>query len=499
MERLIRLLADVSPRTYDLHRLKQQSTARFHRKWDDILAKYSQIDDNAELDEIDLSTGQIITDNGHLRSMLGAEYEEHNALSDIWSPGYDDESEQSEPKESTCRKLHVSSSPLSRTRQGLDSPRSDNLLILGWSRESLPVKPLLPLKRRSPLKDGAWSLKLSRTSSSSPLKRMTTEVSPPSLPTPTTRKGVYTYHSSSEIGEVKLHDPSEDIDNFDDSGYSLDSHYDPGSLDLYSCAFPECSFCSELKSQYRDHLLRSHVPLLQRIGYPIGELRRLPQPDSEAVLELTILKLALHFPLLVELPDVPFVCGRRLNIKNQTRTCRRVFFLVDGCRHHRLHGRCSARKQVLRCPVLGCDFICDEDYTMLTSHMNVHLQMTSSRSKRDIGETLQDSQNDSQNHRESTLNETVDFHCESTETSTQKKGRGVKPQRRKDSKSTISQKEHALPSSALPSSPEALLLKPDAVKLSIPSFDIKDLHSDDIPNFESLEKTHESIDELFQD
>lgn len=496
MERLIRLLADVSPRTYDLHRLKQQSTARFHRKWDDILAKYSQIDDTIELDEIDLSTGQIITDNGHLRSMLRAEYEEHNALSDIWSPGYDDEVEQLEPKDHILRISHASSSPLLRPRQGLDSPRSDNLLILGWSRESLPVRPALSLKRRSPLKDDTWSLKLSRTSSSSPLKHLTTQASPPLLPTPKMKRGVFADHSSSEIGGFTLLDGSDDIDNFDDSGYSLDSHYDAGSLDLYSCAFPRCSFCSELKSQYRDHLLCSHVPLLQRIGYPIGELRRLPHPDSEAVLELTILKLALHFPLLVELPDVPFVCGRRMTSKNQTRTCRRVFFLAEGCRHHKLHGRCSARRQVLRCPILGCDYICEEDYRMLKTHAKEHQQMTGSQRKRDVraGETLPGSQN----HSEPELIETVNTR-NIFRTHTEKNGRDANPPSGNHSKSRRSQNERPQPSSHQPNSPDALLLKPEAVKLSIPSFDIKDLHSNDIPNFESLEKTHESIDQLFED
>lgn len=75
----------------EITRLKSQSTQNFKNKWEEILAKYSQIDDEKESDEIDLATGEIIKDNGHLRS-LGARnnYEDRFMLdSDIWSLTYD--------------------------------------------------------------------------------------------------------------------------------------------------------------------------------------------------------------------------------------------------------------------------------------------------------------------------------------------------------------------------------------------------------------------------
>lgn len=75
----------------EITRLKSQSTQNFKNKWEEILAKYSQIDDEKESDEIDLATGQIIKDNGHLRS-LGARssFQDRFRLdSDIWSLTYD--------------------------------------------------------------------------------------------------------------------------------------------------------------------------------------------------------------------------------------------------------------------------------------------------------------------------------------------------------------------------------------------------------------------------
>ncbi|CCE79219.1 Piso0_001270 [Millerozyma farinosa CBS 7064] len=75
----------------EITRLKSQSTKNFKNKWEEILAKYSSIDDEKQSDEIDLATGEIIKDNGHLRS-LGARnsFEDGFRLdSDIWSLTYD--------------------------------------------------------------------------------------------------------------------------------------------------------------------------------------------------------------------------------------------------------------------------------------------------------------------------------------------------------------------------------------------------------------------------
>lgn len=54
--------------------LKKQSNKRFKDKWDEILHKYSQIDDEKESDEIDLITGKIVVDNGHLKSLQSDDY-----------------------------------------------------------------------------------------------------------------------------------------------------------------------------------------------------------------------------------------------------------------------------------------------------------------------------------------------------------------------------------------------------------------------------------------
>ncbi|CUM47752.1 uncharacterized protein AC631_01699 [Debaryomyces fabryi] len=75
----------------EINRLKKQSNNRFKSKWEEILEKYAQIDDGKESDEIDLVSGKIITDNGHLRSLRtdisGSTDVKFDG--DIWSVTYD--------------------------------------------------------------------------------------------------------------------------------------------------------------------------------------------------------------------------------------------------------------------------------------------------------------------------------------------------------------------------------------------------------------------------
>lgn len=74
-----------------INRLKEQSTKRFRSKWEEILQKYSEINDERESDEIDLASGEIITDNGHLKSLRSSVDNDTNSRfdGDIWSVTYD--------------------------------------------------------------------------------------------------------------------------------------------------------------------------------------------------------------------------------------------------------------------------------------------------------------------------------------------------------------------------------------------------------------------------
>lgn len=75
----------------EINRLKSQSNNRFKSKWEEILEKYAKIDDDKESDEIDLVSGKIITDNGHLRSLRTAINSNTDVKfdGDIWSVTYD--------------------------------------------------------------------------------------------------------------------------------------------------------------------------------------------------------------------------------------------------------------------------------------------------------------------------------------------------------------------------------------------------------------------------
>lgn len=73
----------------EINKLKLQSSSRFKDKWEEILLKYSQIDDEKESDEIDLASGKIITDNGHLKSLRSAGDDSNTRFDgDIWSETY---------------------------------------------------------------------------------------------------------------------------------------------------------------------------------------------------------------------------------------------------------------------------------------------------------------------------------------------------------------------------------------------------------------------------
>lgn len=74
-----------------IDRLKLQSNLRFRNKWENILEKYSSINDDKDSDEIDLHTGKILKDNGHLKSLRSTitGFDGARTENNIWSPTYD--------------------------------------------------------------------------------------------------------------------------------------------------------------------------------------------------------------------------------------------------------------------------------------------------------------------------------------------------------------------------------------------------------------------------
>lgn len=191
----------------NINYLKQQSNKRFKDKWEDILAKYSQIDDEKESDEIDLATGEITVDNGHLRSLVSDDYlvGRVNLEGSIWSEDY--------------------------------NPRSDRRRIQRESQARLDAKHELKLKLKE--KQSFHNVNVSRTTS--PLKTMHSNIPSDTLlelsPSPTKKQrnsptkfsSIYSKENSpismikrsqsSEISPSKLHLQNLSLaSNSDDTG-----------------------------------------------------------------------------------------------------------------------------------------------------------------------------------------------------------------------------------------------------------------------------------------
>ncbi|CCG23495.1 hypothetical protein CORT_0D06610 [Candida orthopsilosis Co 90-125] len=69
IEQLIEESSDKELFHAKLKRLEKESLRRFENKWTGIISKYSNINDDRESDEIDLVTGEIVTNNGHLNRL----------------------------------------------------------------------------------------------------------------------------------------------------------------------------------------------------------------------------------------------------------------------------------------------------------------------------------------------------------------------------------------------------------------------------------------------
>lgn len=69
--------------------LENQSLQRFKSQWDAIIDKYSKIDDSTQSDEIDIVTGELITNNGHLDKLNQNHNQEGDITKmDIWRQDY---------------------------------------------------------------------------------------------------------------------------------------------------------------------------------------------------------------------------------------------------------------------------------------------------------------------------------------------------------------------------------------------------------------------------
>lgn len=352
----------------DINKLKHESSAKFRRRWHEIIARYSEVDDTVESDEIDLHTGKVTIDNGHLRSMAedGQMINGVKIHGSIWAGDYDlgkiarEEDKVQRHKRKSKHKMRemLKSEDRFHTTSPFNTSDSevleDNLLLIGLS----PSKKIetSPLKRKASMLPRGYLLSspIKRSSSilhSSPIKSVGFN-SNDNLPT--------------KLDRARTKDSAKS--DHDELFSVVSDLTDSIQVALFSCAFPNCAFSSESKSAYRSHLLSRHTPELLRIGYPVPCTSH--EQDDIHIPELTILKLNLHFPLQLHIPEGPLECNKNISAGK----CKRTFLNPEQLtEHHKRYPKeCSTRRQILLCPLLGCAFMTDDGFEEWKAHVNTH-------------------------------------------------------------------------------------------------------------------------------
>lgn len=408
----------------EISKLKQQSTNRFKTRWEEILDKYSLIDDEKESDEIDLVTGDIITDNGHLRSLGGSDVNGIKMAGNIWAPTYDWEGEivrqkrneklqQDRKLKLKCKLKSLQLFDTQMSDPGNQEKRSylpDNLLLLNPS----PTKRtrLSPTKS-SPIKGDIFrDISPTRTRhssihSSSPVKGdFLKDISPTKGEVPTSltknispikngRKSTTDnkiqrdlFSENSNAFEITNSDGSEsedESDNFAPDPFYKSSpetskpestkfdvcSYIPSStqFSIFDCAFDDCNYCTGNKQLYEAHLLEKHKHSLHFLGYPVqpGVVNNKPFISNRAAK-----KLYTQFPPYFQPPPLaitengdPITC--RLQTDGNKR-CKKSFLTVEGLNEHQNGEFCSRNDQIYVCPLLGCNYTIKNEYLAWRNH-----------------------------------------------------------------------------------------------------------------------------------
>lgn len=396
-------------------KLKARSTQKFVSAWEKILQKYSNIDDEKESDEIDLATGEIVTDNGHLRSLTShnASLGDERLQKSIWSGEYNPERDMGNRKvveklrqrlkqaarmELKRKLLFYNEAPLSTPEK--DEVRPDNLVLLSPS-PSKKTK-LSPTKAKAFQSDisadstdnSPTKLHLSRLSLggflrlSTPVEEMTSDTGPsnPLKGSPVKRRDMSFRQNTNSFKKDHIALQSDILDGRPSSpvhlGSALEVSFDEeylftsdiyaaeDDLSLFKCAFANCETSSTSKRRYERHLLEFHSEELQNLGYPVNSTTN----DDIVVSETEKGRLTKVFPLVHDVPQLPlsidggpFACKCEVG---KGRKCQKTFVSAADLKEHRLHYpiKCSYKKQVHLCPLLGCGFMTDEGYLQWRQH-----------------------------------------------------------------------------------------------------------------------------------
>lgn len=177
-------------------------------------------------------------------------------------------------------------------------------------------------------------------------------------------------HLSSRFDHESREESEADDDLEDDLALVVHFDHTPDTK-LYACSFFTCDFCTGDKQHLKQHLLAKHTPQLAQLGYPVPYTK----PDSEPYFEIHDMvawRLHRHFPLVWRLPTQAYVCNKDL----KGRPCKKLFLTEEQLHQHRNGGSlCSAKRQVLYCPVLGCEYISEESYEAFLEHVSTHVDV----------------------------------------------------------------------------------------------------------------------------
>lgn len=381
----------------DVHNsFNRESIRHFKTKWDAILDKYSKIDDAKESDEIDLNTGAIVTDNGHLRNLKSVvEFRGVPVLSDIWSSDIEERelrqqrderkrkqlkrnmkermketnmfcaSDLSPEKRSNCLEDNmrlVSPSPTKRAKRSPSKEFFNN--SDSESELDSPTKPrrssYITRKAKPFASDSPLAAKHSRSSSPHPKHYKTAHRS----------KEHRRMVSSSSTEEMEESQPISSDEDFDDGYLVVADDSIIEDHQIIKCAFPSCAYCSSNRLLYQKHLLECHSRMLRAIGYPVSNSEK---QEETTIDDNTITSLEEFFPLVHRVPPLPLTsnclpvpCSQLIN----GRKCRRTF-ISEG--HLTMHEQaapqqCSSRKQVYLCPMLGCGYMVEGNYLEFRQH-----------------------------------------------------------------------------------------------------------------------------------
>lgn len=384
----------------EINRLKQQSSKRFRDRWENILTKYTDIDDEKESDEIDLVTGKVIVDNGHLKSLKSFGRDTNGGFinHNVWSLEYDAE------RDMRQERRHENQQKLRKNRLKEELRARKNFHNQNPSKTSSPNKS--PNRKVSP--DNILLLDPSPTKKQkpSPLKVKTDQNHfkglDKSLGLPNVSESENTTDDESVLdgfGDddshnilIKRSNPFLEPVNSNNHSHKVSADNENSDSDeeflivsspylniktndntIYLCVFGSCYYTTGNKDIFKRHLLDKHRPELYIIGYPLSK-NDLPDTKFPKVTHSMVNAITEMFPIMHEVPPLPlsgdgemFCCG--LPIKQNKKCTHEYVSRNELSLHQRNHPfDCSVKIQVYICPLLGCGFMSDDGYFSWRQH-----------------------------------------------------------------------------------------------------------------------------------